>query len=193
MPTSWALAEMGACMRTKALTLAIRSFWGRQHAFWVGCTFSRMDEKLSNDDDNNQSNVRGGGGVCGNGLHYVPIITLPYTTIFFFLCDIHLLALSIGQSLCINSFVSRANFLTTLRSHLDVTCSCYFLHCISMIQESLWRVATTKAYPHGKDYERSSIPCSDMHVFTFAFALKFVAPLTNCWAHNLSRMSSLCG
>jgi hypothetical protein len=23
-------------------------------------------------------------------------------------------------------YVSRANFLTTLRSHLDVTCSCYF-------------------------------------------------------------------
>ena len=32
----------------------------------------------------------------------------------------------VGQRLCINFFVSRANFLTTLRSHLDVTCSCYF-------------------------------------------------------------------
>ena len=34
-----------------------------------------------------------------------------------------LLALSVGQRLCINFFVPRANFLTTLRSHLDVTCS----------------------------------------------------------------------
>ena len=38
-----------------------------------------------------------------------------------------LLALSIGQRLCVNFYVSiRANFLTTLRSHLDVTCSYYF-------------------------------------------------------------------
>jgi hypothetical protein len=37
-----------------------------------------------------------------------------------------LLALSIGQRLCVNFYVSRANFLTTLRSHLDVSCSCYF-------------------------------------------------------------------
>ena len=37
-----------------------------------------------------------------------------------------LLALFVEQRLCINFFVSRANFLTTLRSHLDVTCSCYF-------------------------------------------------------------------
>ena len=37
-----------------------------------------------------------------------------------------LLALSVGQRLCINFSVSRANFLTILRSHLDVTCSCYF-------------------------------------------------------------------
>ena len=36
------------------------------------------------------------------------------------------LALSVGQRLCINFSVSRANFLTTLCSHLDVTCSCYF-------------------------------------------------------------------
>ena len=33
--------------------------------------------------------------------------------------------MSIGQRLCINFFVSRANFLTTLCLHLDVTCSCY--------------------------------------------------------------------
>lgn len=59
------------------------------------------------------------------------------------------------------------------------------LHCILMIYKSLWRVATTRAYPHGEDYEQSSIPCSDMHVFTFA--LKFVAPLTKCWAHNSLR------
>jgi hypothetical protein len=37
-----------------------------------------------------------------------------------------LLALSIGQRLCVNFYVSGANFLTTLRSHLDVTCSYYF-------------------------------------------------------------------
>ena len=38
-----------------------------------------------------------------------------------------LLALSIGQRLCVNFYVLiRANFLTTLRSHLNVTCSCNF-------------------------------------------------------------------
>jgi hypothetical protein len=37
-----------------------------------------------------------------------------------------LLALSIRQRLCVNFYVSRANFLTILRSHLDVTCSYYF-------------------------------------------------------------------
>ena len=37
-----------------------------------------------------------------------------------------LLALFVGQRLCINFSVSRANFLTTLRSHLDITCSYYF-------------------------------------------------------------------
>jgi len=36
------------------------------------------------------------------------------------------LALFAGQRLCMNFSVSRANFPTTLRSHLDVTCSCYF-------------------------------------------------------------------
>ena len=41
-----------------------------------------------------------------------------------------LLALSIGQILCIGFCVSRANFLTTLRSHLDVTCSWYFMSCL---------------------------------------------------------------
>ena len=40
--------------------------------------------------------------------------------------QISLLALSVGQRLCIDFFDSRANFLTTLRSHLDVTCFCYF-------------------------------------------------------------------
>jgi hypothetical protein len=39
----------------------------------------------------------------------------------------NLLALSIGQRLCVNFYVSiTENFLTTLRSHLDVTCSYYF-------------------------------------------------------------------
>ena len=37
-----------------------------------------------------------------------------------------LLALSVGQRLCAKFYVSRANFLTPLRSHLDVTCSCFF-------------------------------------------------------------------
>ena len=37
-----------------------------------------------------------------------------------------LLALYVGHRLCINFSVSRANFLTTLSSHLNVTCSYYF-------------------------------------------------------------------
>ena len=37
-----------------------------------------------------------------------------------------LLALFVGQRVCINFSVSRANFLTTLHSYLDITCSCYF-------------------------------------------------------------------
>jgi hypothetical protein len=37
-----------------------------------------------------------------------------------------LLALSVGQRLGANFYVSRANFLTTLHSHLDITCSHYF-------------------------------------------------------------------
>jgi hypothetical protein len=37
-----------------------------------------------------------------------------------------LVALFVGQRLYINFYVSRANFLTTLRSYLNVTCSCYF-------------------------------------------------------------------
>ena len=42
----------------------------------------------------------------------------------------NLLALSIGQRLCINFSASRANFLTTLRSYLNVTCSYYFCSCL---------------------------------------------------------------
>ena len=38
----------------------------------------------------------------------------------------YLLAMSVGQRLCINFYDSRANFLTTLCSHLDVTYPCYF-------------------------------------------------------------------
>ena len=38
----------------------------------------------------------------------------------------NLLALSVGRRLCINFYVSRANFLSTLRSHSDVKCFCYF-------------------------------------------------------------------
>ena len=39
---------------------------------------------------------------------------------------IGLLALSVGQRIYINFSISRANFLTTLHSHFDVTCSCNF-------------------------------------------------------------------
>ena len=46
--------------------------------------------------------------------------------VFQHFCSEPLLALSVGQRLCINFFVSTANFLITLRSHLDDTCSCYF-------------------------------------------------------------------
>jgi len=44
-----------------------------------------------------------------------------------------LLALSVGQRLCINFSISRANFLTTLRSHLDFTRSCYFGSSLSNV------------------------------------------------------------
>ena len=40
--------------------------------------------------------------------------------------NITLLALFVGQRQCINFYISRVNFLTTLCSHLDVTCSWYF-------------------------------------------------------------------
>ena len=38
--------------------------------------------------------------------------------------DWDLLALSVEHRLCINFYVPRANFLATLHSHLDITCSC---------------------------------------------------------------------
>jgi len=45
----------------------------------------------------------------------------------------YLLALSVGQRLCIDFSVPvPANFLTTLRSHMDVTCSCYFWSSLRM-------------------------------------------------------------
>ena len=40
--------------------------------------------------------------------------------------DEYLLAMFVEQRLCINFSIPRANFLTTLRSHLDITSSCYF-------------------------------------------------------------------
>ena len=43
-----------------------------------------------------------------------------------FIWNYALLALFVGQRLCIDFSVLRANFLTTLHSHLEVTCSCYF-------------------------------------------------------------------
>ena len=39
---------------------------------------------------------------------------------------VSLLVVSVGHRLCIDFTVSRAIFLTTLRSHLDVTCYCYY-------------------------------------------------------------------
>ena len=41
-----------------------------------------------------------------------------------------LLALFVGQRLCINFVVSRVNFLTTLHSHLNVTCSYYIWYSL---------------------------------------------------------------
>ena len=38
----------------------------------------------------------------------------------------HSPVLFVGHRLCIDFYVSRANLLTTLRSHLDITSSCYF-------------------------------------------------------------------
>jgi hypothetical protein len=55
-------------------------------------------------------------------------------TCSFFLWS-NLLALSVGQSLCVNFYVSRANFLTTLRSHLDITHSCYFWSCLFNVDD----------------------------------------------------------
>ena len=43
----------------------------------------------------------------------------PITIVYWLLFLANLLAMSIGQRLCINFYVSRANFLTTLRSHLE--------------------------------------------------------------------------
>ena len=45
----------------------------------------------------------------------------------------YLLALSVGQRLCIDSSVSRAKFQTTLRLHLDVTCSCYYFGLVYLM------------------------------------------------------------
>ena len=59
-----------------------------------------------------------------------------------------LLALNVGQRLCINLFVPRANFLTTLCSHLDVICSRY---CWS----SLFNVDVDYGYIYLFDYSCS--------------------------------------
>ena len=48
--------------------------------------------------------------------------TMAYWT----LANVDLLTLYVGHRLCIDFSASRANFLTTLRSHVDNTCSCYF-------------------------------------------------------------------
>ena len=45
----------------------------------------------------------------------------------------YLLALSVGQRLWIDSSVSRAKFQTTLRLHLDVTCSCYYFGLVYLM------------------------------------------------------------
>ena len=59
-----------------------------------------------------------------------------------------LLALFVGQRLCINFSVSKANFLTTLRSHLDATRSCYFW-------SSLFHVDFKYSYIHLVNYSCS--------------------------------------
>ena len=56
-----------------------------------------------------------------NLIQYLDIVALQT------LATVDLLALSVGHRLCINFYVTRANFLTTLCLHLDVTSSCYFL------------------------------------------------------------------
>ena len=59
----------------------------------------------------------------GGGLDHHPNVTQHWGS---WLVVWDLLTLFVGQRLCINFSISRANFLTTLRSHLDITCSCYF-------------------------------------------------------------------
>ena len=58
--------------------------------------------------------------LVGHGLQHTKVIRKTERKRFFFW------VLYVGQRLCIDFSVSRANFLTTLHSHLVVTCSCYF-------------------------------------------------------------------
>jgi len=59
-----------------------------------------------------------------------------------------LLALYAGQQLCIDFFVSRANFLIILRSHLDVT-------CLYSILSSLFNVDVNYNYIYKFNYKCS--------------------------------------
>jgi len=54
----------------------------------------------------------------------------------------------VWQRLCINCSVSRANFLITLCSHLDVTCSCYFW--------SSWGMDVVDRYSYNFSQERTA-------------------------------------
>lgn len=91
-PISWAAAEMGACMRTKPWSWLLDHFgvgnmlfgWDALYLEWMR-NFKMMTTT--------RAMFRG----CGNGLHCVPTITLPYNA-FFFLRDIHLFPLHINDT-----------------------------------------------------------------------------------------------
>ena len=85
------------------------------------------------------------------------------THMSFDICPIHgcLLALFVGQRLCINLFVSRANFLTTLHSHLDVICSCYFWF-------SLFYVNVNYSYIYLVNYN-CSLKCIEKNLVNYSY------------------------
>jgi hypothetical protein len=58
----------------------------------------------------------------------------------YYMSCLNILALSIGQDreLCINFYASRADFLTTLRSRLDITCSYYFWSNLFNVNGESW-------------------------------------------------------
>jgi len=65
---------------------------------------------------------------------------------------VFLLVVSVGQRLCIDFLVHvLVNFLTTLRSHTDVTCSCYFWSSSRMneVDNYTCSFSPEKTEPHG--------------------------------------------